>query len=113
MFEKRIQERSAIELAASFGIPDDSPALKSAKVINVSTGGFCFFSSADLKEGERIQLNLDLDEQIKINIGVKVAWIKASEQQGKNMIGVQIVDQDGPDLDKFLEFYNTNIKTST
>jgi len=111
MFEKRAQKRSAIEMAASFGIPLDSPAMQPAKVINVSTGGFCFYSAANLKEGERLQLNIDLDNENKINIGVKVAWVKQSEGQGKNMVGVQIIDQEGPDLNKFLEFYNNNIKS--
>ena len=51
MKEKRISKRSAIELAASFGIGEDPRPEREAKISDISEGGFCFISDSRPKVG--------------------------------------------------------------
>lgn len=109
MGEKRIEKRSLIELAASYGIGDDPRPEREAKIYNVSSGGFCFTSSSKLKVGEEIQLAVDLDTTDEIIITVRVVWVKKNDDNRKYTIGVQIVEKEGPGFDRFMEFYNNSL----
>jgi hypothetical protein len=106
MVEKRIEKRSPIELAASYGIGDDPRPEREAKIYNVSSGGFCFTSDVKLKVGEEIQLAVDLDTVDEVIITVKVVWVKKNDYNKKYTIGVQIAEKEGPGFDRFLEFFN-------
>ena len=108
MVEKRNEKRSPIELAASFGIGDDPRADRSAKIHNMSLGGFCFDSESKLRVGQEIQLVIDLDTMDDVIISVKVVWVKKNQENGKYSIGVQIIEKEGPDFDRFMEFYENS-----
>ena len=109
MFEKRSEKRAPIELAASYGIGDDPRPEREAKIYNVSSGGFCFTSDTKLKEGQDIQLVVDLDTKEDVIIMVRVVWIKKNEDDHKYTIGVQILEKESPEFDRFMEFYNSII----
>ena len=106
MIDKRIEQRSSIELAASYGIGDDLRPQREATINNVSSGGFCFISESKLRVGEKIQLAIDLDSADEIIIMVKVVWMKKNDNDRKHTVGVQIVEKEGPGFDRFMEFYN-------
>jgi hypothetical protein len=105
MVEKRHHKRSPIELAASYGTGEDLRPERGAKINNVSSDGFCFTSDHKVQVGEEIQLAVDLDTVEEAVITVKVVWVKKAEGVGKYTVGVQIEEKDGPDFDRFIEFY--------
>ena len=107
MLEKRLDKRSPIVLAASYGIGEDSRPEREAKINNISSSGFCFISDSRIKVGEQIQLAIDLDTTEEAIITVKVVWANKDEHTGKYTIGVQITEKEGPGFDRFIEFYNT------
>ena len=107
MAEKRIEKRSPIELAASYGIEDDPRPEREAKINNMSSGGFCFASDNKLKVGERIQLAVDLDTVEEVVVNVKVVWVNKDQSGDKYIVGVQIEEKEGPGFERFIEFYNT------
>ena len=109
MVNRRAHERSPIELAASFGVPDDPRINKEAKIKDISTGGFSFQSTEKVKVGAKIDLAIDSLEE-NIRIAVKVMWVKPDPSTGLNAIGVQIIEKPGPHLDKFLDFYSKTVK---
>jgi len=54
-------------------------------------------------------LAVDLDTVEDVRILVKVVWVKKEESGGKYIIGVQITEKEGPDFDRFIEFYNKQL----
>ena len=109
MIEKRIEKRSPIQLAASFGIEEDPRPEREVKIKNVSSGGFCFSSDHKLRIGERLQLAVDLDTIEEVIITVKVAWVKKDKDKENYEIGVQIVEKEGPAFERFVEYYNKEV----
>ncbi|MBP9853303.1 MAG: PilZ domain-containing protein [Candidatus Omnitrophica bacterium] len=112
MDNKRINQRSPIEMAASFGIPEDLPYTQEATIVNVSSGGFGFFTHEPIKAGKDILLCVDLGDDTLATIKVKSAWCKAVGDSGRFMVGVQILEGEGPDYERFLEFYTSLIKSN-
>lgn len=106
MIEKRQHQRSPIELAASYGIGEDNRPGRGAKINNVSSGGFCITSDDKLRIGEQVQLVVDLDTVEEVMITVKVIWVKKNEQNGKYIVGVAFEEKEGPDFERFMDFYN-------
>ena len=106
MTEKRNHERSAIELAASHGIPDDPRVSHEAKINNISQTGFCFRSLKELKAGSEIELVINCENNENVNVLVRVVWSKVDDDTEENIYGVRITEKPGPRLEKFLEFYN-------
>lgn len=113
MQERRIYQRSPIELAASYGIDDDLPETQEATVINISSGGFCFYSKKPISEGSELYLSVDLDNHEQATIKVRVAWDKRVGDTGNYMIGVQVTEAEGVDFDKFIEFYAKLVKENS
>lgn len=109
MFEKRIDKRSPIELAASCGIGEEFRHEMEAKIYNMSSGGFCFGTDKALRVGEEVQLAVDLDVSGEVVINVRVVWVKKDEPAGAYTVGVQIVEKKGPGFDRFMEFYNNQL----
>ena len=111
MKNNRQHERSPIEMAASYGIPDnDVESFKSATVKNISAGGFCFSSTQKANPGDQLQMAIDLDDGGQIVINVKVAWVKKNEKGGDYLLGVQIIEAPGDNLDKFMKFYSDQFR---
>ena len=102
---KRKSERSPIELAASYGIPQDLPDTEEAQVKDVSAGGFCIYSPKKIPEGKAFILAVDLDNNEQITVTVKAVWCQPEEERFR--VGVQIMEENSPDLKRFLEFYNS------
>ena len=109
MVEKRVHKWSPIELAASYGIGEDLRPSRGAKISNISSGGFCFTSQNHLRVGQEINLAVDLDAGDEAVITVKVVWIKKGDKDKRYTVGVQIIEQDGPGFEKFIEFYNKQL----
>jgi len=105
MFEKRTNERSPIELAASYGIGEDPRPEREAKINNISSGGLCLTLNNKMGIGEKIELAIELDTKDDIVVYAKVAWINKNEENQKYIIGVQIIEKEGPDYERFIEFY--------
>lgn len=110
MNEKRVYQRSPIELAASYGIPEDSNYSEKSTVINISGGGFCICSREKLPQGKEIQLAVKLNEHDYVIIDVRVVWAKQVGDTGEYRLGVQIINSTGEDFEKFLDFYCTEVK---
>lgn len=109
MFEKRTNDRSPIELAASYGIGEDPRPDREAKINNISSGGLGLTLNNKMRIGENIELVIELDTKDDIIVYAKVAWVNKNEHNQKFTIGVQIVEKEGPDYDRFLEFYNKQL----
>jgi hypothetical protein len=109
MFEKRVNGRSPIELAASYGIGEDPRPDREAKINNISSGGFCLTLSNKMAIGEKIELAIDLDTKDDVIVYAKVVWVKKNERDQKYTIGVQIIEKEGSDYERFLEFYNQQL----
>jgi len=99
-----------VELAASYGMPDDSAEEGSTTVTNISGGGFCISNKEKLNIGQEIQLSVELSDKETVKILVRVAWIKKIGDTEEYRTGVQVVDSQGPDFEKFLEFYCEEVK---
>lgn len=104
MKERRTGKRSDIELAASFGMGDDPRPERNMKINNISPRGFCFLCDHDLRVGEDVEVSVDLDTQEQVILNVKVVWVKP-QKKNQYQVGVQFVDDEGPDFERFMEFY--------
>ena len=109
MFEKRSKARSPIELAASYGIGDDPSIQREAKINNISSGGFCLTLNKNMGIGEDIALAIDLDTKDDVVVYAKVVWVNKNERDQKYTIGVQIIEKEGPDYERFIEFYKKQL----
>jgi len=105
MKEKRISKRSAIELAASFGIGEDPRPEREAKISDISAGGFCFISDTRPKIGDTCQVAVDLDVRERVVVSVEVVWLQKIKDAKKYRVGVRLIESDGPDFERFMEFY--------
>ncbi len=105
MTERRIYTRTPIEMAASYGIPDDLPITEEATVVNISSDGFGFFSLNPISPETELILCVDLDDGEKATLLVRTKWAKAVGDTGRFIIGVQIIEAESADLERFLEFY--------
>lgn len=110
MQNKRAYQRSPIELAASFGIEEDLPYTQEATVVNISSGGFGFFTHEPIKPGKNILLCVDLENGEQTTIKVNSVWCKAVGDSGRFIVGVKIAESRGRDLERFLEFYTALVK---
>ncbi|MBI5150221.1 MAG: PilZ domain-containing protein [Candidatus Omnitrophica bacterium] len=107
--ERRTSKRSAIELAASFGIDEDPRPEREAKINDVSGGGFCFTSDHKLEEDEELQLAVDLDVLEQVVINVRVVWVEKVKGRKGYRVGVRLIESDGPEFERFMEFYRKQI----
>lgn len=105
MKDKRTSKRSAIELAASFGIGEDPRPEREAKISDISEGGFCFISDSRPKVGAICQVAVDLDVREQVVVGVEVVWVQKLKDTKKYRVGVQLIESDGPEFERFMEFY--------
>ena len=108
--ERRVYQRHPIELAASYGMPEDKNYAEKSTIINISGGGFCISSKEKLDVGKELQLAVKINNQEYVMIDVKVAWIKQLGDTSEYRVGVQIVDSTGSDFDRFLDFYCEQVK---
>jgi hypothetical protein len=106
MSEKRIFNRSPIELAASFGIQNDEIAVKTK---DISGGGLCIVSSKKLKVDEVIEMDIEISADEHIAINAKVCWCKADDNS-TYQVGVSVEENTSPDFDRFYSFYCTQTK---
>ena len=104
MSEKRILKRSPIELAASYGIPEDSLVMQEAKITNVSFGGFSFNSNEEMKVGQVIQLAVELDAENQVVIPVKVKWQNFDAATKLYQVGVSIHHPKGPQYEQYVSY---------
>lgn len=111
MSDKRFSERTPIELAASYGMAEEESS-ETATVINISQEGFCFQTDQMLKAGSEVELSVDLEDDSNVTIPVRVAWNKKIGDTGIYMVGVQIIDASGKEFDRFLDFYNEQVKNN-
>lgn len=109
MKDKRGSKRSAIELAASFGIGEDPRPEREAKISDISAGGFCFTSQSRPKIGEPFQIAVDLDTQDQVMVTVEAVWVQKIKNEKKYRVGVRLVESDGPDFERFMDFYRKQI----
>ena len=105
MKDKRTSKRSAIELAASFGIGEDPRPEREAKISDISGGGFCFISGTRPKVGTTCQVAVDLDVREQVVVGVEVVWVQKLKDTKKYRVGVRLIESDGPEFERFMEFY--------
>lgn len=103
--ERRLSQRSPIELAASFGMGEDPRPEREGRISNISDGGFCFISRNKLKVGDEVQLAVDLDVREQAIISVEVVWVQKAEDAKSYRIGVRLLESEGPDFERFMEFY--------
>lgn len=104
MSEKRILKRSPVELAASYGIPEDSLVMQEAKITNASFGGFSFFSKEEMKVGQILQLALELNDEEQVVVPVKVKWQKQDSAENQYQVGVAIHHPKGPQYEKYVSY---------
>lgn len=104
MFDKRQSERSAIEMAASYGISEDPRPQREAKIKNISLGGLCLTLDKQVAVGENIQLAIELDSKNDATVYARVVWVKKDEETQKYTIGVQFVEKEGSDYEQFMEY---------
>jgi len=109
MDERRSSRRSPIELAASFGIGEDPRPEKEVKINDISAGGFCFNSENKLKVGQVISVAIDLSTSEQIVVNVVIVWVKEIAEAKQFRVGAQFLETEGPDFEKFLSFYNSQL----
>lgn len=103
MDEKRQYVRHPIELAASFGGPDDL-VLKEASVINASYGGFCFLAERKLRTGEEIRVAVETADSDVTEVMALVAWQRPADSAGQYETGVHIELKSGAAYQKLVHF---------
>lgn len=102
--EKRVLKRSPIELAASYGIPEDSLVMQEAKITNCSFGGFSFYADSEMKIGQILQLAVELDDEENIMIPVKVKWQNFDSAKKCYQVGVAIHHPKGPQYEQYVSY---------
>jgi Tfp pilus assembly protein PilZ len=104
MNEKRVLKRSPIELAASYGIPEDLIIMREAKITNASFGGFSFFSKEQMKVGKTLQLAVEINNEEQAMVPVKVKWQKFDEGRQEYQVGVAIHHPKGKQYEKYVSY---------
>ena len=109
MKDKRTSKRSAIELAASFGIGEDPRPARQAQVSGPAEGGLCLIAGPRPKVGAACQVAVDLDVREQVVVSVEVVWVQKLKDAKKYRVGVRIIESDGPEFERFMEFYKRQI----
>ena len=112
MIEKRAYQRSPIELAASFGIPEADEIIQSAQVLNMSVDGFCISSEKPIKPQKSIDLNVELTEYQTITLKAEVVWCRLEESTKDYRVGIKILDTRTEDFETFYRFYSQFLNDS-
>ena len=112
MTNKREHERSPIELAASFGIPE-AQASERATVINISQGGFCFISRKKISVNSELRLSVEIDDGTTVDLDVICVWSRKGEEAGEYLHGVRITNIKGKDVGRFLDFNSQIFKSGS
>lgn len=105
MENRRKEDRSKIELAASFGIPEDSLIMNDAIIGDASKFGLSYRSKEKVKPGQEIQLALELNEKDVAVLIVRVAWQKFDDIHQEFIVGVEIQDTQSSQYQKFIDFF--------
>jgi len=111
MKNRRAFQRASVELPAFYSVVDDwassfaEQLTHQATVINISAGGFCFYAQQKLPDGTAVSLNIEVERGKELCINAKTAWSKKIRDKDDFMIGVEIDQASGTDLEKFLSFY--------
>lgn len=100
MSEKRNENRSPIELAASFGIDGTQ-----ARTENISISGVCIISNHKVKTNETIDLEVELNDTETVKVKARACWCEAVGD-GTYRVGVEVKKYDSEDYRKFAQFYH-------
>lgn len=111
--DRRINPRLAIEMEASFGLSGEFPHTMEATVVNISAGGFGFFTHEPVKPGREMLLCVDLERGTPATMHVESVWCKAVGDLGRFLIGVRLQETGGRDLERFLDFYTKLVKSQS
>lgn len=109
--DRRVNPRLAIEMEASFGLPGEFPHTMEATIVNISAGGFGFFTHEPVKPGREMLLCVDLNNGAPATVHVETVWCKAVGDVGRFLIGVRLQETGGRDLERFLDFYTKLVKS--
>lgn len=101
--ERRKLPRLPIELAASYGMPEEALTMFETRITDVSMGGFCIQSRTKLERGKKMQLVFEIDGKDCV-ISVKVVWEKIDEKTKSYVYGVEINQPHQIEYDKLLAF---------
>ncbi len=110
MNNKRVYQRHPIELSASYNFSNDAARTEHAVTVNISGGGFCFSSPEPIDINRDLRLAVELNAKDYVMIDVIVVWCKKIGDSGKHQIGVRISNAQGPDFERFLDFYCKKVK---
>ncbi|MBZ0167454.1 MAG: PilZ domain-containing protein [Candidatus Omnitrophica bacterium] len=111
--DRRVNPRLAFEMEASFAAATELPRTLEATVVNISVGGFGFFTHEPVKSGRELLLCVELDQGEPATLCVQSVWCKAVGDQGRFLIGVRLLESGGADLERFLDFYTKLVKSSS
>ena len=111
--EKRKYVRLDFITKVSFGlkgenIPEISSGKKIAQTKNISIEGICFSSDRDLKPGDKLDLEIQIENNFRpIHISGVVKWSNPQAQNQDDLlfdVGLEILSIDNTDEDKFMEY---------
>lgn len=105
MKERRVYYRTTVELPAYLNIPQMEEISHQATVVNISAGGFCFYTQRSVPNGTVIELTIEVTKGKPMTISATTAWAKKIGDTGDYMIGVKIDETGGSDVEKFLTYY--------
>lgn len=105
MHEKRQYQRVRIDLPARCRILGLDDVTFATKIIDISPGGICFLTNDKMEIGTTVEFHIEMENHEKIRMKARVAWSEAPKNSEPAKAGVQIVDIDKADLEKFVQFY--------
>ena len=108
--EKRSSVRQTISLPASYRYTDQPLHTEQSMIVNLSKGGFCFQSKKSLNVGKSLKLAIELGPKESVVLDVAVAWCTRVNEKENFKIGTQITNSQGPDFERFLDFYCDKIR---
>ena len=80
---------------------NDEPVTDAPKLVNISEGGLCFYSTDELRIGERIRIRIGISEfRSSVTTGARVVWNQIStEHTGAHFMGAEFVGLKESDRD--------------
>ena len=67
--------------------------------------GSALFPAPGPRSGETCQVAVDLDVREQVVVSVEVVWVQKITGAKKYRVGVQLIESDGPEFERFVEFY--------
>jgi|GEM_PF-641061 len=105
MIDKRKHQRVDMSLSGRYKMAAVAGDLFETTVINLSPEGLCFYSGVKIENGQRIELDIQIDQERHVRLAGLVAWSDKKNESGFYCVGTKLIKTGHDDEKIFIDFY--------